>query len=80
MRSPDTNTNNSSRITTGRVEMIQSHQNYVTGATPTSDVPASQGEVFDMEVALPSFHKLKCDECPFGDIDCSNGFFKECVE
>ena len=37
--------------------MIQSHQNYVTGATPTSDVPASQGEVFDMEVALPSFHK-----------------------
>ena len=41
--------------------MIQSHQNYVTGATPTSDVPASQGEVFDMEVALPSFHTVSTE-------------------
>ena len=21
---------------------------------------------------------LKCDNCPFGNVDCSNGHFKEC--
>jgi len=24
--------------------------------------------------------RLKCNNCPFGDVDCSNGYFKECVE
>jgi len=24
--------------------------------------------------------QLKCDNCFFGNVDCSNGYFKECIE
>ena len=23
---------------------------------------------------------LKCNNCPFGNVDCSNGYFEECKE